>query len=521
MWRIIGLVAGLAATIFLIGSVRLGQLERGGPDHRDLVLDGGIPATVYLPGPPRGRAAFLNPPAAEERPPALVLMHGYSGDRRAMSGLARRVAASGTAVLAIDAAGHGENRNAFRGSDARGNAFDADLRAAVDFLRAWPFVDGQRIAVGGHSMGGGASLEFATRDSGLDAVLLISGGWRLAGPYRPPNALFLYGERDQDSTRSRVRGLAQQLAPDDVATLGQTYGSHEQRDALRIVEIAGADHGSVVWSQQTADEVVAWLAASFGEPAGRSAPADSRAVLLALLLLAFVLLLPGLGLVVGRLVPPGPERPAEGRLFGLALLAAALFATLPLLAGGSPLGALSIQAGETLVGHFALAGVALLVITRLRWPEALVGVAPAPLATCAGAGVGLLAILALLQPFAGSLHALLATPERALVFVFSTLALLPLALASGALLRRGGVPAATLGALGGRLLVLLVVIVGVRLGVLSRVVMAMVPALAVLSILLEVLASSLYATSRNLLAIAILDAAWLALVIASIMPLRV
>ena len=44
--------------------------------------------------------------------------------------------------------------------------------------------------------------------------------------------------------------------------------------------------------------------------------------------------------------------------------------------------------------------------------------------------------------------------------------------------------------------------------------------LALVAILVEVMASTLYATSRNLLVISILDAAWLALVMASIMPLR-
>ena len=44
-----------------------------------------------------------------------------------------------------------------------------------------------------------------------------------------------------------------------------------------------------------------------------------------------MLVLPGLGLLIGRLVPAGPERAAEGRLLGLALLAAALLLTMPLL----------------------------------------------------------------------------------------------------------------------------------------------------------------------------------------------
>jgi dienelactone hydrolase len=522
MQRILGLVAALAAVAFLVGSARLGQLERGGPSHTDLVLDGGVPATVYLPGPERGRDAFMDPPPPEERPPALVLVHGYAGDRRQLSSLARRLAASGTAVLAIDLDGHGENRNPFRGSDARGDAFGADLRAAVDFLRAWPFVDGSRIAVGGHSMGAGASLDYASRDSGIDAVVLISGGWRLTGPYRPPNALFVYAEGDPERTRARVRGLAARLAGHEPVEAGHTYGRHDRQNAVRLVEIEGADHASVVWNEQTVDEIAAWLDAAFARaPRHAAPPADPRAALLPPLLIAFVLLLPGLGLVIGRLVPRAAQRPPEGRLLGLGLLAAALFASMPLLATGTPGAVLSVEIGDVVVAQFALAGLALLVALRLRWPQHLEGIAPRPLASVAGAGVGVVAIVALVQPFGAVLHGLSLTPERGAVFAASTLGLLPLALASSALLRRGGTAGAALAALGGRLLVLLALIAGVRLGVLGSVVLLMVPPLAVLSLLLEELASSIYAVSRNLLAIAVVDAAWLALAVAAVMPVRV
>ena len=61
----------------------------------------------------------------------------------------------------------------------------------------------------------------------------------------------------------------------------------------------------------------------------------------------------------------------------------------------------------------------------------------------------------------------------------------------------------------------------VAVGVLEAVVLQLLPALAAVSLLLEVFASSLYAASRNLLAIAVVDAAWFALVVAAILPVRV
>jgi dienelactone hydrolase len=44
---------------------------------------------------------------------------------------------------------------------------------------ASPHVDGSRIVVMGHSMGAGASLDYATRVSSIDGAVMISGGSRL------------------------------------------------------------------------------------------------------------------------------------------------------------------------------------------------------------------------------------------------------------------------------------------------------------------------------------------------------
>src|SRR5262245_21686374 len=186
MVRGVRIASAVAFAVFLLATAWLGRLERDGPAHGDLQLAGDVPATLYLPAPARGPgfAAFLDPPPRGERPPALVLMHGFAGDRLSLSSLARRLALSGYAVLAIDARGHGENRNPLRGGFVRSDVFYEDFAAAIDYLRLSPFVDGQRLAVMGHSMGAGAALDFATRDSGLDAAVLISGGRRLDGPYQ-------------------------------------------------------------------------------------------------------------------------------------------------------------------------------------------------------------------------------------------------------------------------------------------------------------------------------------------------
>ena len=211
---VLSLVSLAAFAAFLFASAWLGRLERGGPPHADVVLEGAVPATFFLPAPTSGAAsyAFVDAPPPGARPPVVVLAHGISSDRAILSGLARRLAGSGFAVLTLDLRGHGENRNRFPVGRGRADSFAPDFAAAVDFLRTSPLVDGSRIALMGHSMGAGAVLDFATRDSGLDAVVLISGGWSMLGPQRPPNPLFLYATGDPERIEARTAELASRLA---------------------------------------------------------------------------------------------------------------------------------------------------------------------------------------------------------------------------------------------------------------------------------------------------------------------
>jgi hypothetical protein len=241
---------------------------------------------------------------------------------------------------------------------------------------------------------------------------------------------------------------------------------------------------------------------------------------LVLLGIALLLVLPGLGLLVGRLVPYAGIWPGEGRVLGLAAVAAAFALTMPLLSTGIPGAILSVEVGDSMVSHFALAGIALLVAIHLLRPELLEGLPERPLAVLPGVAVGLVGLFLLMQPIGVVVHRATLTPERMLVFAAATLGLLPLTLAFNLLLRRGATASATLTALAGRVLVLLVLFAGVKAGVLDVVLLFMLPTLAVVYLLFEVLASALYAVSRNLLAIALLDAAWLAFVTAAVMPVR-
>jgi hypothetical protein len=173
------------------------------------------------------------------------------------------------------------------------------------------------------------------------------------------------------------------------------------------------------------------------------------------------------------------------------------------------------------VVHLFAAGVALLALGVLR--GRFDGrVLRAGLGSAVGAALlAMIAVVFGLTPLGVVLHGLGLTPERAAAALFVTLLLLPFQIAFHDLMRRGGTATAALWSALGRVLVLVVLVVAVQAGVLSGVVMLMLPVLALLFVLFEVLSSAVYASSRNHLVPALIESAWLAWVFAAVLPISV
>jgi hypothetical protein len=334
--------------------------------------------------------------------------------------------------------------------------------------------------------------------------------------------LFLYAAGDPERVRTRSGELAARLAGLAQAAPGETYGDFRQGTAVRQVEVPGADHMTIVWSDVAVAETIRWLDLAFGaEPRALPETRDPRFPVVALLGALVVLVLPGLGLLIGRLTPTTEHLPASRRPLGLLLLAAALVVSMPLAATGAPGAIFSVEVGDIVAVHFALAGLALLVALHLRDSAQFASLFATPGRSLLGAGLGLIGVYLLLQPLGVIFHRLAPTPERLAVFAGIALALLPFELAMQTLLRRGRPLSAALYAAGGRALVVLVMILGVATGVLPAVVALMLPALVLVFVMIEIVAASVYVASRNLLAIALLDAGWIAWVVAAIMPIRI
>lgn len=110
-------------------------------------------------------------PAGVDRPPVIVMAHGFAGERRfRLPAFAERFAAQGMAVLLFDYRGFGDSEGQPRGLVDAGRHLE-DYAAAVAFARELDEVDGARLALWGTSFSGGHALVTAARMEGIAAVV--------------------------------------------------------------------------------------------------------------------------------------------------------------------------------------------------------------------------------------------------------------------------------------------------------------------------------------------------------------
>jgi dienelactone hydrolase len=494
-FRVAGTVLVVAALALLI---KMNAQERGGPTHEFVSIGDGIPATLYVPYDD-DEGGLPVPPPADERVPVIVMAHGYSADRALMSGLARSFTEAGYAVLSFDFRGHGGNTHRFQG-DLRD-----DFAAAVDYAETSPYVDGDNIAVLGHSMAAGAALDFATLDARPKAVIPLSGTGIVNDGVVPANTLFIVASGDPGIIGDQQDELAAQLR--------DRGGNVEQ------VEVGGSDHVTVLRKDKTVASVTTFLDPILGvERAAGDTPGvdDPRMKTAGLYLLVALALIAMLGSLVGRVAPAGPAADQPGPyLSGVALVGGALLVTMPVLAQGQwdllPLGA-----GEPIVMHLGLAGALLWALRAL----ARRGVVTGPvgrwldsdrpwLSLRTGGWTGLAAagvVVAMLLPLGPVFHRMVPTPQRALYWVVMAAVALPFFAAFHALIRRGTGAMTVVSGVIGRVLLLVLLVLGVAIGVLPFVILLVLPLLILQYIVLELFAATCYLASRNITVVALVDA---------------
>ncbi|HXX49346.1 MAG TPA: alpha/beta fold hydrolase, partial [Myxococcota bacterium] len=254
--KIVYALAGVALAFSLVG------LRRASNDiqRSSTVLAGGVPAVVWEPSAPM---PFGGPPSFDPPVPVVILCHGFAGDSAMMSSLARRIARAGYAVISIEFHGHGANRNPFSFS-FDGTELRSDIDAALLFARTQPRFDGQRIALAGHSMGAFAVVSHAAHDPGVAAVVAISGGHAQSGPFTPPNTLAIWAAGDPPGLRMGEREMAAKQAGLEQLVEDKTYGEAARGTAVRMTEVPGVDHLTILYSAEAARRIVDWLGETLG-----------------------------------------------------------------------------------------------------------------------------------------------------------------------------------------------------------------------------------------------------------------
>ncbi|HXW84266.1 MAG TPA: alpha/beta fold hydrolase [Candidatus Binataceae bacterium] len=517
------IATAVLALAFLIAITILTREQNGGPPHTDVDLAGNEPATIYMPGTPGALYASvpLSPKPVAERPPGVVVVHGYTADRVVMGRLARRFALNGYVALAIDLHGHGENRNPFESNFLGNDTLIDDIKAAVDFLRGSGLVDPSRIVVLGHSMGAGAALDYAMRDTKLSGAVMISGGFDLFGPARPRNALFIFGEHDPSFLRTLSLALVSQLAGTGQPELGKLYGDFDKGDAVEAFEVPGANHLEILVVDSAARKVIEWADSATGvHRTGEIKLADPRRATSGIALLLFLVLMIPLGRIVGAFAP-GWTRAASSRdgWIGLAWLAVALIVAMPI-SMSVPASVLSLDNANEVFSWLGIAGVLLMIAIALREPLELRRTVSGSARTLGAALLGFAIIYAITLPISVTLHRLTFTPERFAMALLATVIVLPFWLGFELLIRRGSLTMSTLASIAGRVLLLVLLFAGIGLSALPTV-LGLIGALFVLMfIAYEIFAASVYSTSANLAAIALVESAWTAWILCAWMPIR-
>lgn len=202
--------------------------------------------------------AFLSHPAAEERYPALIVIHDIGGLAEHTEDVACRYAAQGYVTLAPDLFWHlgplpeftdRESFMRFRRSLDDRQLVDS-MEAALAYLREQPGVNVARVGIMGFCMGGYYALLEATNNPSLAACVDFYGGGmdRIFDRVREllVPLLGLFGEEDQSIPVEQVRELERVLQAAGVPfeihiypgaghaffnDTSQTYRKHAAEDA--------------------------------------------------------------------------------------------------------------------------------------------------------------------------------------------------------------------------------------------------------------------------------------------------
>jgi len=229
------------------------------------------------------------------RLPAIICCHGLVASHQTMqSTFSVEFAKRGFYVVAIDFRGHGNsggslphfNKSALSLSEISRSILDiikvwpvelyADIEAAIDYLNSRDDVDTEKIALLGHSMGGGAVIYAGSVDERVKAVVAIAPAVSPVSSFMnestPRNLLIATGETDplitpglslQILAKTLGKPLSRTHANTQDLEVGKLYGSFSNGTARRLILSPGVDHTGEMLDTFIAEEAIRWVETAF------------------------------------------------------------------------------------------------------------------------------------------------------------------------------------------------------------------------------------------------------------------
>ena len=200
-------------------------------------------------------ASFEMPAGIPAPVPSALLLHGYGEDRSVWREFRRELLSRGWAVMALDLRGHGQsktrNQTPMQATQEWRNSpheFPVDLDPALDWLKARPRVNTQKIVVIGADIGANLALIASGRFPEVRTVVAIkpnlAESLAMAGSaqdFQPRSALIVVADANEGN---RIRALVK--APSRV----------------QVVPLSGGTSQSVA-SKPVVDATLQWLKETF------------------------------------------------------------------------------------------------------------------------------------------------------------------------------------------------------------------------------------------------------------------
>jgi len=358
--KLIALAVSLALLVLLFLLYWRMDAYRDSVDRRETLIAGSIPAHIYLP--------------EVEKPPIVIVAHGFTANKEMMQSLDYSLVRDGFAVVSFDFRGHGQNTTAFDHDRLQEDmeqviefATHMNSRMPVPFGRKFKEVDTERIAIMGHSMGGGAIVNYGVHHPDIDATIPISGVSAGVTNKLPKNLFIIYAKNDPpDLHQAAWQMLDGATEEEEQSVADTTYGDFERGSARRLSMVEKTDHITILFSAEAHDQMLDWLHQVWDLPPGQVKSSDPRLAWMGLMYIISFLLFLCCCYGLSWYLPSISQRTGRETILNMVAFVVVCFLALFVLMLAPPLSFIPMPTGDYLISYFFVVGVIFFIMASRR-----------------------------------------------------------------------------------------------------------------------------------------------------------